>query len=1672
MVTRILETVPAAALAAPSSEARTQSLALLRAEVDAQSDPRAAALLLHEVARLHENRDDLSSAARDALEATKRDGSFVEPLQALIGIAIRSRSKANLTKLFARLYKLASEPEQKLEAALGLVHTLIANENLAEAITTLDEALDEMPAASPLWLLLEELATRRQDRSELLRAVVGRAAHARSPALRSLLLERAARLQLESPTPEDAYASLAQAYDEVPTWRGLRTWETLSTIEGNYRQAKDASSNTAALLLAALAEQDEADLYQIPKHELRIERANAAQIRSIVYSLLMGDVQQARSLTAQLVEQDPQLRFIQLFRAGLARTTSDHLEFARAHADLMSEPPSRRKISDELRIFSAVSVHLAAHTSRAEELLALAESTLRDLQQPNWASTLLQWPTPASSSGAEFEGTQRFWKSLESRVLKDQSGWFVADHAAGPPTPTQLLEAELELKVAAAFQALFAACCDGSEVNSSQLLRERASRAFSECESIADALGREAAASPRWLRQGVRYLLARLGGDQHGELASVEEQLSSLFTHLNEEPPASVRLSRRSLAADLLRLRLSGQLDIDQDQQPHVDRIAEILDDAWIPLAHRLLGGTDRRLALARFATRTSVLDLPEWPRIVDAWFLTSPSADGDADLAVEPFESCSPVHDPFRLGCELARSIDGDETSTRSLNVLLNTAELTSDQQLRAGWIFQAALGHLRERQPESALIAFRRLFELDPSLQTALAPLAVCLSYSGDPAQLLQLARDEGGEEPTQSLISELERLCLCARYEPDHFPQELHQTALDSADRDLTTAPPALELACCLWQTETSTARQVFDAFEDRARGSSSEELLGPAKRALLLATTRDVTEDERLTQLLDFARLRPSHAADLAVWSVAHRISHARALNAAILRIAQRSASTEQRSASLALTALVDPDTLDDEHRKIHRGLLDQWVHRHETTSAELLRLTLLHFHHTPSPSTSDEARQFDDLARALTEHARKRKEEQPADPATQNDHADAQLARLAAAYRHAQAGQFESALAGFAELFDELPADPSVCVGLQLMAEQLGRADLEARATIELARLAKAGPEAAHLWERAGLLFADHLSDERQAEECFNAALVHAPGSPTSFERIYRITKRRKDRPRQIELLEARLVTAETDTLRCELLWEKARYCRLLGRRGVALRATAELIAIDPDHLPALSLSAELFLIDERWDEAAMALRRVALHPRVPVAQRRNAGLYAADLFEKVKRPRDGVELLERLSGFGIDDYSIQLRRARALARTEDWGAAYQVFLDLNDVVDTISERLESARMMLAIQRDHLRDAEQLKESVRRVLRDCPTDRDAIDLALNLDLSRDDRYHLLASAREDSRSKLEHSPLDVAEIRRFADLCVGSGDLELERAALGILALLGQLPPMHAQRFAELSHLPWTTPSRAFRADELEQIVPSSLFGPLLKFLQALSPRLTLELEADLEIRGVTPLMRLDEFSGDPMRAEIGIWAGALGVRDFTLFVGGHDVDGISGLNLELPTVIVGKNTPLPLGREDRARLASLLLGLQLEVAVLLTQPAEVSTLWIEAVSNVCTGARPQASDLWTSTDSALDMSSLTEHLDKALVGEERERLAVAYQGVQHAGQSASKAALEMSKAALRMACLVSGEPTIIRTLPEYLPSDEADRNEFVADLVRFCVGKTFFELRKGVGLAQ
>jgi hypothetical protein len=98
-------------------------------------------------------------------------------------------------------------------------------------------------------------------------------------------------------------------------------------------------------------------------------------------------------------------------------------------------------------------------------------------------------------------------------------------------------------------------------------------------------------------------------------------------------------------------------------------------------------------------------------------------------------------------------------------------------------------------------------------------------------------------------------------------------------------------------------------------------------------------------------------------------------------------------------------------------------------------------------------------------------------------------------------------------------------------------------------------------------------------------------------------------------------------------------------------------------------------------------------------------------------------------------------------------------------------------------------------------------------------------------------------------------------------------------------------------------------------------GPFAELFMVLGPTLAEGLGPTLATSGVSKRDRVDERSGLPLRNEIAAWAGAFGVREFDLYVGGKDPTSIQGIPGEPGSIVVGTglNSPLPI--TVRARVA-------------------------------------------------------------------------------------------------------------------------------------------------------
>src|ERR1019366_8953662 len=95
----------------------------------------------------------------------------------------------------------------------------------------------------------------------------------------------------------------------------------------------------------------------------------------------------------------------------------------------------------------------------------------------------------------------------------------------------------------------------------------------------------------------------------------------------------------------------------------------------------------------------------------------------------------------------------------------------------------------------------------------------------------------------------------------------------------------------------------------------------------------------------------------------------------------------------------------------------------------------------------------------------------------------------------------------------------------------------------------------------------------------------------------------------------------------------------------------------------------------------------------------------------------------------------------------------------------------------------------------------------------------------------------------------------------------------------------------------------------------------------LGPTLAEALGPNLQACGVGKRDKVAPRSGLALRNEVAAWAGAFGVREFDLYVGGKDALGVQGIAGDTPALVVGSAVNTPLAPVTRARIARELLAM-------------------------------------------------------------------------------------------------------------------------------------------------
>lgn len=555
-----------------------------------------------------------------------------------------------------------------------------------------------------------------------------------------------------------------------------------------------------------------------------------------------------------------------------------------------------------------------------------------------------------------------------------------------------------------------------------------------------------------------------------------------------------------------------------------------------------------------------------------------------------------------------------------------------------------------------------------------------------------------------------------------------------------------------------------------------------------------------------------------------------------------------------------------------------------------------------------------------------------------------------LLEALAGYNQLAADDNETALATFRRVTQALPDEVIGWEGLHAAAEALGDRATLAESSAALGDAVADDTRGAELWEQAALILLDELGDRERGHFALSRAVARDIRRGVAFDRLFRSVREQKDGQRLLELIARRLEVAEESDEIVKLFWERARVLRGAGDREGALAALENVCLLEPDHVGALALSGEIYITLKRFEEAAEQLSRLARLPEAPAQQRLMSGVAAVDIYEnKLKDVDKALDTLVALHEAKLDTQPVRERLARAAAKAGAFERAAATLEILMNERDSAAGRCEAARLALALRRDRLNDPPRARDAALKLLSELPGDGEALDLLLSGAVSASAARPYLERAREALEESLSNDPSDVEGVERLSRIATALGDARLRQATLGALVAQGVEADDLDRELAGLDRRVARVPSIAIDEGALPDLADPEDGGAIAELMRALGSTIAEAIGPGLAALGATKKDRVDPKAGLPIRNEVVAWAGALGIVELELYVGGRDPDGIFGVATEPPSLVIGRGVTAPLAPIQRQAVARELFALRRGTSVLgHREPADVAALIVAA----------------------------------------------------------------------------------------------------------------------------
>jgi cellulose synthase operon protein C len=1586
----------------------------LRAELAASTDRARQARLLAEIADLEERAGDEPAAARDYLASYNADSSFREPLEGLVRLLEKRRSLKNLGKLLDALARAATTPDEKVRGLLmRAAYQADVAGDLPDAKGAAREAteVEGAPAIeqASAWLAVEVLAGRVGDPATREEALAQRAQLAAEPTWRALLLIDQARLAHSGGEAEKALELLEQA-------RALAseaTWTALTALEGFTRGRSEGS----------------------PGSDKRVEtHSRALESMASLVDEALGDAARGDAAGVPVWMRDP-LRLVDLWlRAAEARRRGGQLGEASQVLDRALEYVARLE-GHEAAIAGAALGHarLRVAEQAGDRALAarLAEQRLATETDGGYAAALaLRIAEQAATEGNAVRALEALSKAIAS------------DPASLPARALQL-----DMLADGADPSAFAA----------------------QLESFAEHLATDEARGRTFMLAA--YIWALRASDVAGAKAALSQAAMYGIA------PATIGRVARSLAS------ITGDASWYEDATKRLIAAGADGEAVWlyVDLVRSRHARSDHEGAAKAVREMAGVPKGTWLARVLEA-FLPRPksSASAAAPSEIDPEQTVS-------------------KAGSREQAAIEELAALETDPDLARGLSLVSATRALQAGDPSAARKRLRELVDGDASDAIATSFLADLDRASADHAAAARTA--------SEAAVATRDTELACAlRFEAafERWRAGDRKAAVDEFETAAQGAPEAARMVLA-W-----ASRGVdIDTLEGRRRAIERAQALGTVDpRALSLERfSTELAGGDPDDAAAALASVEQSPEGDLGVAAALARVAwsggaaDADATREAIIRLASRGPRALQLATAEQFRIAREAG---DAEELVRAGA--RWFEAGGGLAAALewLGAALV------VASAEEEKKARLAVAGELTGDAREamvasaallEPRIHPFDPAplVSLPAASVRLANLELAppgsdpRRRAlvlrelgdaigdDAGVDAGAMSGWSALaaldldaaraaFDKAtatrPEDLSSWEGLRAWAELTDDKTVRARAAAELGARCHDDARGATFWEEAALRYLETRDDAR-ADAALEAGFARDPNRPVTFDKLFRRVRERKDNENLLKLITRRLEVTDDPQEIQKLYWEQARVLREKGDQTGALEALEHVTMLDPDHVGALALLGEINIRRGNFEQAAVSLGRLAVLDAAPAKNRVTAGVAAVDLYEnKLNQFDKALEVLLALHKAKLSTLPVRERLARAAARTGSWKEATAILEELMNERPTSDGRIEAARLAMAIHRDRLNNPQGAARAIVKLLEESPVDGEALDMLLQTEHGAEVRERLLSAARAGLVESLQARPTELPVVRRLAKVSRALSDEALQQAALGVLASLGAADAQAEAVFAQLAAKKARTPQIAIGDAMLQSLLASGDDGPVAELFQLLGPTLAEAFGPNLQACGVGRRDKVDPRSGLALRNEVAAWAGAFGVKEFDLYVGGKDPLAVQGIPGDTPALVVGAGVNAPLSPMTRGRVARELLGMIRGTTVVRSRD-DIT------VAAIVVAACGQA-EIKVDHPPYAVLAEVERLLGKALARKIRKQLADICRSL----VSSNADARAWSKRALasqdRVALVASGDPAVVLSevlgaSPEKLGA-AVKGNARAEELLRFVCSPKYLELRRALGL--